>query len=95
MQIKLAGCTQNTCSLCMSFSLPSKAATSQGMPRSDRNQQKEEGDHKRELNSATVSTMTMDKLPNFFGQSYYYYKKRVKNQVTLRSYVISYCYLTN
>ena len=38
----------------MSFSLPSNAATSQGMPRSDRNQQKEEGDHERELNSANV-----------------------------------------
>ena len=48
-----------------------------------------------ELNSVTVSTTTMDKLPNYFGQSYYYYKKRVKNQVTLRSYVISYCCLTN
>ena len=47
-----------------------------------------------ELNSATVST-TVDKLPNYFWQSYYYYKTRAKNQVTLRSYVISYCCLTN
>ena len=45
----------------MSFSLSSNAATSQGMPRNDRNQQKQEENHERELNPANI--LILDSWP--------------------------------